>query len=1508
MKSMKKLLSLFIAMSMVVTFSFGGAIQAFGELTASATGSQLTVAPQSETGPWPEALAGRSDTDGGYVPNQALVMFRASDEPLTKSQAIRALSTGNHSIGDFKVKNLWTFQPKPEYTTNSAGKKKLVLVGKDDAEYVQVALVTSESLSTAQLISTLKKRSDVLYAEPNYRVKAQGVTDDPYSDHQWSMQSGDATPNVSYQWETTGTTGSDKIVAVVDTGVDYTHPDLQRNMWVNTHYPALRGIYGVDFIGGDDDPMDDDDHGTHCAGVIGAAGNNGVGISGVNQSVKIMALKALGADGSGSLGAIISAYNYVDRALDLGEPIVAVNASLGFNGYDETTRILEEVINVVGEKGAITVAAAGNESEDNDAVPLYPASCNSPYVISVAATREDGALAGFSNYGKKEVDITAPGANILSTVWKSSYNPSIYGDSQRDYSARFDDFESEAGWQSVTEFAENVYVNGEKASLTLSEGAYRSADGKVVISQSERAFVPQGTARGSSLQIEANGLEKGDLVCLPVPYQVSKTARSAPHFSVMSMTKSDGYNGFLMYDVEQGTSLSKDELESRGPKESRGIGESDFDFWFHLTFPTMDEAELQEAIRQSTERDAGAPDPLKRWVVLCIKAGDGGNAKVNLDDMGVSVDPTDKTPDYFGKYDFMSGTSQATPYVSGAVALKAAELGDDADPATLVNEVLAMARTDDQLPVAEGRSLDFRVHPTELAPYIGAITVSTDDGTLTIHGSGLAPTTGTTVEIGDGEDSLVDAQIVSRDDHAIIVKDEGWANNVKTVKVTGYQGKSNVRRDVYLVDGKKSLAEGDWCGVSVTDFGMATDGKRIYWTDKGTGTIQAVDPGNLEAGQTTLATIRPEKIFGTKKSKTTEYRMEFGDHLTYCNGSLYALLDYGAYYEGEEEASTTTVYSSELRLVGVSLGGDAGGAGPAGTVTNLGKLPADLEKVQDCAMAAFNGKLYFMGGYLHDGLNQGVTGKVWIYDPATKVWSDGPSLPEGRAGGRALQYGDSLVLAMGYTDAMASIDIYDQSYSATLVFDGEKWTTGEKRIEPLMIRWVKRQNGVYYLFPEPEISLVKGGLLFTGQPVEDYGDVFFYTTDGDEFADSGYNFVGNLADGEMRGIAVGGTYYGFADGYVYQFPVESGLVEVAAAASPHGTVTGTGSFVPGNTATANVAADSGYRIKSLRLNGKAVELAGNPTSYALALKDLVEDQLIAAEFEPVPVEPAPVKPLDISGAKVSSAADQVYNGKKKRPAVTVTLAGKTLKPGTDYSVEYRNNTNVGTATIVVTGMSAGTGGYTGTVTSTFRIVKAPNPLSPKGKTVKASYSTLKSKSQVVKRASAIDLGKAKPKGKVTYSKLWGDGLISVDKKTGNLTLAKSLKPYTYEVGVLICAAGNGNYSPAKEYVNVTVKVSKAENTLSATGKKATVSAAKLKKASVNVSRSRAIKVSNAKGALSYAKVSGNKKIAVDAKTGKLTVAKGLKKGSYKVKVKVTAKGNSYYKSTQKTVTATVWVK
>jgi len=208
-------------------------------------------------------------------------------------------------------------------------------------------------------------------------------------------------------WEIeTGT--SSAIIAVVDTGVDYTHPDLAGNMW--TTGTSCHGRNFVDGAPNIDNPMDDNGHGTHVAGTIAASSSNGTSISGVMWNADIMALKVLDADGSGDVGGVIEAIEYANA-----NGAQVINMSLGGGEYSKP---FEEVLS---KSTAIIVAAAGNERKNNDEAPFYPASYDLPNLLSVAATDNQDALAWFSNYGSTTVDVAAPGEDVYSTMLGGGY-------------------------------------------------------------------------------------------------------------------------------------------------------------------------------------------------------------------------------------------------------------------------------------------------------------------------------------------------------------------------------------------------------------------------------------------------------------------------------------------------------------------------------------------------------------------------------------------------------------------------------------------------------------------------------------------------------------------------------------------------------------------------------------------------------------------------------------------------------------------------------------------------------------------------------------------------------------------------------------------------------------------------------------------------------------------------------------------------------------------------------
>ena len=239
--------------------------------------------------------------------------------------------------------------------------------------------------------------------------------------------------NAPAAWNIT-TGSSNAVVAVIDTGIDYTHPDLAANMFHNTADCNSDGIdndgngyiddcFGIDVANGDSDPMDDHYHGTHVAGTIGAVGNNAIGIVGVNWNVQLLACKFFDASGSATTEGAIECLEYVKEMKDRGVNIVATNNSWG---GDENSQALYDAIDVQRQHGILFIAGAGNGNafgigQNNDSVPFYPCNYFLANIICVAATTSTDAKASFSNFGKHTVHVGAPGNNILSTLPGNSY-------------------------------------------------------------------------------------------------------------------------------------------------------------------------------------------------------------------------------------------------------------------------------------------------------------------------------------------------------------------------------------------------------------------------------------------------------------------------------------------------------------------------------------------------------------------------------------------------------------------------------------------------------------------------------------------------------------------------------------------------------------------------------------------------------------------------------------------------------------------------------------------------------------------------------------------------------------------------------------------------------------------------------------------------------------------------------------------------------------------------------
>ncbi len=290
-------------------------------------------------------------------------------------------------------------------------------------------------MSTKEAIERLKSHQAIEYVEPDYRVSIASAPNDPRFDELWGLNNegqtgGTADADIDAVEAWTISTGSrDVVVGVIDTGIDYSHSDLASNMWVNTSEIAGDGIdndgngfiddiHGINAITNSGDPMDDEGHGTHVSGTIGASGNNSVGVVGVNHEVSLVGCKFLDAAGNGSTSDAIKCIDYMVGLKNSGVNIRVLNNSWGGGGYSQA---LADAIESSEAAELLFVAAAGNDTIDNDVNPHYPSNYENASVLSVASTNQTDDISWFSHWGLTRVDMGAPGTAILSTTPGESY-------------------------------------------------------------------------------------------------------------------------------------------------------------------------------------------------------------------------------------------------------------------------------------------------------------------------------------------------------------------------------------------------------------------------------------------------------------------------------------------------------------------------------------------------------------------------------------------------------------------------------------------------------------------------------------------------------------------------------------------------------------------------------------------------------------------------------------------------------------------------------------------------------------------------------------------------------------------------------------------------------------------------------------------------------------------------------------------------------------------------------
>ena len=1197
-KFTKKSLALFLSVLMAVSAVF---------LPFSAFGAQLKKAEESKN----------------YVEGEVIVVLKDSAPESYIKPKYAAKNYGRN----FSMNKSYTFKKK-----NGS---------------IRAVVLHSDNKKTSELLSELKNNKEVKYAFPNYKVKVSSITNDTYSNYQWALdnkgQSGgtaDFDTQADALWETAASSEKEQVVAVVDTGIDYNHEELKDVLWQNPYGSKLLGKCGYDFTGTikDRTPYDDNGHGSHVAGIIAAAADNEKGISGINKSnVKIMSCKFLDEDGEGTTEAALAAYEYILRAINLGTNVVAINNSWGGFGDIAEQMLYDEIFNSFGEKGAISLVAAGNESLDLSALSedeelsfwygsdIYevPACSKSEYCLTVAATNEKDELADFSNYSADYVDIAAPGTNILSSVSYNCFNPTVYTNDKRDaVVSSMQDYEGEI---SQGDFGYPSYFDA----VTDSHELYEYLGSNYEINSSDNGFALSSKSIEIQLKDEIDKEEEGDINVYAFAFPYSISDENKPYSISFMFRGTEGVYGFYS-DVPADYDFAKNYEDA--PLENMIYGDKTGNYWEHKNINIDPSAKEYSKKLKSKNRK-----------LIFVLASLSKDTVVNFDDFAVSAQDIDFAE--FEKYDFYNGTSMATPYATGAVALV-----HNAYPSASTEEVINVIKNTGRISASlEGKTENAKVLALDNCEKTPAMLISAKynkDGNVEVKG---AFKNDISFKI-NGED----ANPISLTDGVAVFADNSYSTKKTEISAQNIYGSDSITTLLSNKPSPKKSEKVFGTPVASPDFGYYMPlgavsipaGERSYFVSE-TGEVSEVSYDGFEDGYY-LNDMLPQIDYSVLFKNIRAVRIKSA---VYLSNRIYftALNEISSNY-----TDVVLGYDNAFGYLDLSTG----------KTVLLCEFPT--ETMLGDSLAVYNGAIYLIGGY--DIQSNAFSDAVYKYNTSSKSFElTEYTLPEGRAFTNFVQYKDKLFGVYGALE--------NGEMPSIVLFDGTAFTYSAQKLE-------SDDFYEYEFETENKIKIYAGsvgygtsGVYCNGAYIYGIGDTYYYTMSKDKLSGSKYSFANSIGEKKLIATTLPGAFIAYEiENYasddedelgVYSYGLNNSYAAIDETTLKHASISVyyEPNYAFGDKVSLTLTPESGYIIKSISANG--VKLSENSNKATVIMNDY---------YVSITASTQKVAPDKTKGLKVTSSGKN-YVITWKKPARAQGYQVQTYKNGKWKTIKTINSGN-----------------------------------------------------------------------------------------------------------------------------------------------------------------------------------------------------------------------------------------